>query len=50
MPNRNAYNTPAKPPVVEAQGHQKNPAAHTVDKAVVKPGTVQSMFGRDTAK
>lgn len=32
MPNRNAFNTPASPPKVEAQGHQKNPKAHTVHK------------------
>ena len=38
MPNRNAVNTPAAPPKVEAQGHQKNPAAHTKDCAVpMKP-------------
>jgi len=48
MPNRNAHSTPAKPPKLEAQGHQKNIAINTIDKSVKTP--VQSMFGKGSAK
>lgn len=40
----NAHSRPDKPPVVEAQGHQKNPALHTIDKSLKL--TVNSNFGK----
>lgn len=43
MPS-NAHGRLPKPPVVEAQGHNKNPALHTIDKSLKRP--VNSKFGK----